>query len=119
MMWAIEWGRNEALSASVWHLTMVTWLLAMVATVASWYAARHGILELRRLHAATAILGLIFVGLYTAILWTSVAPTQWNTWVRAPALMSWVLVWCWPAIVSVQLRHKLQKTVQRSRHLEE
>lgn len=79
---------------------------AIVATGLNFYAARHGSIRARWVHAMTAVVGAAYIVGYVWLLCTLSHPLQWSQTMRGVAVVAWVVVWWMPAILSVRLRRR-------------
>ena len=84
-------------------------VLALAATWHNWQAFRVGFAEVKAPFAATAVLAAIYSASYAVLLFTDVDPSHWTQAIRPVTLVTWPIVWSWPAIRAVRTARRIRR----------
>jgi hypothetical protein len=99
-------------------VTLLSLIGAVVSTVVSMVACRHGLVRLRPIHAGIAVLSMFYVVGYVWLLWGNPTVVLWSSVMRGFSLTAWVLVWIAPAWTSWSVNRELHQAI-RKRHEQE
>ena len=100
---------NPHLDDATWWLTFGSFVLALVALAANFWAGVVAVVEVRRVYRTVAVLNTVYVAGYVWLLFGHVNPGTWSNWLRPVGIMAWPLVWAYPAFVAVRLSLRLQR----------
>lgn len=93
-----------------WFDLAVVWVslgLSACAAVACLLAARHTLPELRAVFAAAGVLASIYCGSYVWLAFNFERAKDWSALMRPVGMLSWLVAWTLPAVISMKVARKL------------
>jgi hypothetical protein len=106
---------NRNIDPSFWWLTALTLPLWLAAVGVNIHAARHGIVELARVRAATAMLALIYFVAQCVLLFSTVQTATWSDIMRGVQFVTIPVVWILPAAMSLKMARRVRETDRKLR----
>ena len=94
-----------------WWLDSITLILSGVAAFVNLRASRRSFVEVRRVYLYTGLLAAFYCVAYVWLLFSSIPIGRWSAWMNPVAILTWPIVWIWPACRATKLAMKVQKRV--------
>lgn len=101
--------QNPNLTTHVWWLSWFTMWLSLIAGVVNLRAARDGFVEMRWPYLVTGILALFYFGWYFHLVHTLADPADLLLILRSAGVLTWIVVWIWPAVRARQIANITRK----------
>lgn len=103
---------NHHLDKITLAFTAFTLVEVVAAIVINAYSAEQGMSGGFKVRIAVTTLGLVYLAAYSVLLFTHVDPLLWSTVLRGIGLVTWPVVWCWPALASMRQRRAFRRQVE-------
>ena len=103
---------NPNVPAITWWLDSITLLLSGAAAFVNLKASRRAFVEVRRVYLITGLLAAFYCLAYVWLLFSSIEIGRWSAWMNPVAIITWPVVWIWPACRAVKLAAQVQRRVE-------
>ena len=105
--------RNPNLELGDYLLDLVLGALATVAAGVNWCAFRRGVVEARAVFGAVAVLAAFYAAGYAWLCFSDVEVGRWSNIIGDAAVVTWPVVWTWPAVNSLRQARRLRTVARR------
>ena len=105
--------RNPNLANGDYWIDLTLGALATTAAVVNWCAFRRGVVEARAVFGTVAVLATFYAAGYAWLCFSDVEVGRWSSIIGDAAIVTWPVVWTWPAVNSLRQATRIRDLSRR------